>query len=200
MQVTRTTEQEAAEDIFFGQAVLIWARWFLIAAGAVLVLWSFDEQGKLIKGTVPIVALMGMNFYLHGRYLMEQPVRAPLIVLTSVLDLVVISLLVAFWPLGEGQETNLDNQFFLFYYPMVIGFAFVMPRRIEFIYTLGATAAYAAVMAVTVDWPSDSTALQTELKTLLERLIALGAVGFLANYYWRIQRARRREAQAGLAR
>ncbi len=194
MQVMRTPEQEAAEDIFFGQAVLIWARWFLIAAGAVLVLWSFDQQAKLILGTIPIVALMGMNFYLHGRYLMEQPVRTPLIVATSVMDLLVITLLVAFWPLREGESTNLDNQFFLFYFPMVLGFAFVMPRKAEVLYTAAALLIYSLAMFQTVGNPTSWS--QTELKTLLERLIALGAVGGLGNYYWRIQRARRREIQS----
>ena len=31
-------EQDAAEDIFFGQSVINWARWFLIGGGMVLVL------------------------------------------------------------------------------------------------------------------------------------------------------------------
>ena len=33
MQATRTVQQESAEDIFFGQIVIICARWFLILAG-----------------------------------------------------------------------------------------------------------------------------------------------------------------------
>jgi len=36
MDIARTHAKEAAEDIFFGQVVIIWARWFLIAGGAVL--------------------------------------------------------------------------------------------------------------------------------------------------------------------
>ena len=202
MQAIRGVEREAAEDIFFGQAVLIWARWFLIAAGAVLVLWSFDDKDTLIRGTIPIVALMAMNFYLHGRYLVEKPVAAPLIVATSLMDLIVISLLVTLWPLNEG-ETRLDNQFFLFYYPMVIGFAFVMPRKLEIAYTAAAMVIYAAIillmvdLAVRPDHPdySDSIAVQVNLKILLFRLIAMAAVGAIANYYWRIQRDRRRAAQ-----
>ena len=58
MQAIRSAQQEAAEDIFFGQAVLIWARWFLIVAGAILVLWRFDDKDSLISGTIPVVALM----------------------------------------------------------------------------------------------------------------------------------------------
>jgi hypothetical protein len=142
---------------------------------------------------------MGMNFYLHGRYLMERPVRTPLIVATSLMDLVIISGLVVFWPLAEN-ETRLDNQFFLFYYPMIIGFAFVMPRRAEFLYTAAAIALYTCILLLTVDIDfrpdhpeySTSVALQVNLKIILFRLISMAAVGGLANYYWRIQRQRRR--------
>jgi hypothetical protein len=199
MQAIRTFEQESAEDVFFGQAVLIWARWFLIAAGATMVLWSFDEKGNLVGGTLPIVALMAMNFYLHGRYLMERPVRREVIVATSLMDLVIISGLVAFWPLEEGQS-RLDNQFFLFFYPMVVAFAFVMPRRVEVIYTVAAIAAYTAIIVLAIDLQvrpdhpeySSSVAVQVNLKVILFRLIAMAALGGLANYYWRIQRQRRR--------
>ena len=31
-------QREQAEDIFFGQVVINWARWFVIAAGVVLVM------------------------------------------------------------------------------------------------------------------------------------------------------------------
>ena len=69
MRDTGTTAHEAAEDIFFGQMVMIWARWFLIAAGVILTLWTVDKATHVVIGTIPIVGLMGMNFYLHGRYL-----------------------------------------------------------------------------------------------------------------------------------
>ena len=198
MQDTFSRTQEMEEDIFFGQGVIIWARWFLIVAATALVLTSFDDQGTLIKGTLPIVGLMAMNFFLHGRYLTEKPVGSPLLLVTSLMDLAIVTLLVAFWPLQEGQ-TRLDNQFFLFYYPLVLAFAFVMPRRIEALYTIAAIVIYAAVIWFSIDpysVPShpeyaDGLALQVNVRSVLFRLIALGAVGGLANYYWRIQRARR---------
>ena len=203
MQAARTLEQEAAEDIFFGQAVVIWARWFLIAAATGLVMWSFDEKNSLVLGIMPIVALMGMNFYLHGRYLMEKPIQSRLIVATSTMDLLIITLLVVVWPLA-GQDSRLDNPFFLFYYPMVLSFAFVMPRKVEISYTVAAIAVYALAMFVLVDMTSvpgqpeysSAVALQVNLKMLAVRVIALAAVGGLGNYFWRIQRARRRTALA----
>lgn len=196
MNVMRTVDQEASEDVFFGQVVLVWARWFLIAAGAVVVLTGLNDQAALITGTIPIVLLMFMNLYLHGRYLMEKPVGVPLIVLTSMMDLVIITLLVFFWPM-VGAEGHISNQFFIFYYPMVLGFGFVMPRRIEIAYTVAAIVLYAAAMAPFLgvhETLSGAVAFQVNLKTLLFRLIVLGAMGGLGNYYWRIQRARRRDA------
>ncbi len=187
MQKLGSLNQETAEDIFFGQAVIIWARWFLIAAATTLVMTSFDDQGTLIKGTLPIVGLMAMNFYLHGRYLMERPIQRPLLIATSVMDLLIVTLLVAFWPLQEG-ETRLDNQFFLFYYPLVLAFAFVMPRKIEALYTVAAIAIYSVVIVFSVDMLvqpanpeySEAVALQVIIRTMLFRMIALGAVGGLA--------------------
>src|SRR5262249_44105479 len=69
----RSLEQEAAEDVFFGQVVMIWARWFLIASGAVFFLWTAKESTQLALGVLPIVGLMAVNFCLHGRYFLERP-------------------------------------------------------------------------------------------------------------------------------
>src|SRR5215831_13565732 len=90
-------EREAAEDIFFGQVVLIWARWFLIAAGATFFLWTAHESTQLALGVLPIVGLMAMNFYLHGRYFLERPSNVLQIVTAAVLDLALISSIVDCW-------------------------------------------------------------------------------------------------------
>ena len=69
MQQTKSTAQEAAEDIFFGQIVINWARWFVIAAAAVLIVGTSDDAGQLVLGILPVIGLMVVNFYLHGRRL-----------------------------------------------------------------------------------------------------------------------------------
>ena len=113
--------------------------------------------------------------------------------------MVIITLLVFFWPI-ETEETHLHNQFFIFYYPMVLAFGFVMPRRIEIVYTVVAILLYTLVVASSLDVHSSetgNTAIQINLKTLLFRIIVMGAMGGLGNYYWRIQRRRRQSAVAG---
>jgi len=200
MQGVRTVAQESAEDVFFGQVVIIWARWFIIACGVALILTTAEEPDELTAAVIPVVLLMAMNFFLHGRYFLEKPVNAPLIMLTSLLDLVIITLIVMFWP----DERGLANPFFVFYYPLVLAFAFVMPRRIEAAYTVLAVAAYvgacflAEAMFSFDETRSGLLELNSQnLETLVLRLIPLAAVGGLGNYYFRIQRRRRRPAMGG---
>lgn len=55
MEETRSAAQEAAEDIFFGQLVIIVARWFLILAGTILVLWTAADAVQLGTAIIPVV-------------------------------------------------------------------------------------------------------------------------------------------------
>ena len=178
---------EAAEDIFFGQSVINWARWFLIVGGAVLVLWTADEVGKLAIGIVPVMALMAMNFYLHGRKLAERPANPMLIAVASFLDLAVITVVVLLWP--ESEHRGLGSEFFVMYYPVVLAFAFVMRPKFTVAFTSTAMVAYALACFVT-----NSVANNGDLETLVARLITLGAMGGLGAFYWRIQRYRRHRA------
>jgi hypothetical protein len=182
----RSLEQEAAEDIFFGQVVLIWARWFLIAAGATFFLWTAHESTQLALGVLPIVGLMAMNFYLHGRYFLERPSNVLQIVTAAALDLALISAIVVLWHDARGVGTGLASPFFVFLYPVLLAFAFVLPRRLTVVYTAAACAAYAAVCLPDVDSVASA-------KVLVLRLVTMAATGALGTFYWRIQRDRRRE-------
>ena len=108
MREIRTVAQEAAEDIYFGQLVMIWARWFLIAAGVILALWNVDDSGEAVLAIVPVVGLVGLNFYLLGRYLAQRPANPLLITLASLMDIGVITVVVVAW---SGQ-TGLGSAFF----------------------------------------------------------------------------------------
>lgn len=188
MQDVRSPAQEAAEDIFFGQLVIIVARWFLIIAAMVLILWNADNSADLIKGIVPVIGLIAMNFYLHGRYLVERPANQALIMTASMLDLVIVTALVlTYAPAGVGFDSTL----FVLYYPILLAFAFVFPRGQTLFYTFATLAAYALAV-----WVRDPLLVDdsTKLEILVQRLTTLAAVGLLGTYYWRIQRDRRRMA------
>ncbi len=195
----RSSEQEEAEDVFFGQAVINWARWFVIAAAMVLVLWTANDVDKLVFAIVPVVALVGMNFYLHGRHLAERPANRGLITVSSLIDLSVITGVILLWT----QQTGILSPFYVMYYPVVLAFAFVMPPRISVTYTAAVLAAYAGTCILAeIAAGTDSYILLNAnadisvpaIKALVIRLITLGAMGALGTYYWRVQRDRRRQA------
>ena len=188
MKELRSPQQEAAEDIFFGQVVIIWARWFVILTGAILALWAASSVSELTIASLLIVALMAVNFFVHGRYLMEKPINRTLTALVSLIDLGIITLIVLAW---RGQN-GLDSPFFIFYYPVLAAFAFVFSPSLTLIYTGLALLAY--VGATFVSDPIFFVQLE-DLELLISRLITLAAMGGLGTYYWRIQRQRRRLAR-----
>ena len=191
MREIRTVAKAAAEDIYFGQLVMIWARWFLIAAGVILALWNVDDSGQAVLAIVPVVGLVGLNFYLHGRYLAQRPANPLLITLASLLDIAVITVVVVIW---SGQ-TGLVSPFFTLYYPVLLAFAFVMPARTTAVYTVATLAAYVGAVLIVQLVPLDTASLDVdEVKSLVVRLITLASMGGLGAYYWRIQRSRRRPA------
>lgn len=186
MKALRTTEQEAAEDIFFGQLVIIYARWFVVVAMTILVLYSSDNLNQMVTGIALIVPLIALNFFVHGRYLMEKPANRLLLIVLGLVDAAVISLIIAFWPGDRG----LFSQFYVFYYPIILAFAFVFPGRLSLIYTGFVLLLYSATCVV---FSPAFLGDMVEIERLVIRLITLAATGMLGAYYYRIQRSRRRQ-------
>ena len=188
-----TPRREAAEDLFFGQAAILWARWALIAGGALLALGRSASPPELALTISPVLVLLLVNFYLHGRYLVEQPANERLVLLTSVLDLLMVTVMAALWrgPAGIG------NPYFVLFYPIVFAFALVFPPRLALAHTATALVLYA--LFVLLGWPTVLDSAR-ELKVLVERLITLGAMGGLGTYYWRILREQRRRSTAARTR
>lgn len=189
----RTAKQAEQEDIFFGQTVIMWARWSVIVAGIVLVLWTSTNVSLLTRTMPFFLVLMAVNFFLHGRYVMGSPLNRVVVTVASVIDLVLITAIVVLWPGSHG----LHNQFFVLYFPVVFAFALVFTRRIEVAYTGLAMLFYAGACILTGTVPFD---LGSDDKVLVMRLIVIAAMGFLGNYYFRIQRERLARASKGETR
>ena len=177
-------KKEAAEDIFFGQVVIIWARWFVIAAGFIYVLWQASDTSQLSKAIMPLILVMAVNFFVHGRFLMEKPINQTLLLALSFVDLLVVTVVIL---MGTNQ-VGINSQLFIFYYPFLVAFAFVFPQTMTSIYTIVALLAYLIVCLVL-----DPSLVNNgpAFETLVMRLITMAAVGGLGTYYWRIQRNRR---------
>src|SRR5262249_54024977 len=88
MQVSDSPRREASGDLFFGQVALLWARWFVIGGAAWLILSRARSTTELALGIVPVLVLLALNFFLHGRYLVERPANQALTLAASGVDLV----------------------------------------------------------------------------------------------------------------
>ncbi len=179
---------EAREDLYYGQVVIIIARWALILAGIVVSLWSAKSIADVSVPVMLMGVLMAMNFYLHGRYLVNQPVNAKMVYLSSFADIVIVTLIVLFWTQGKGP--GIHSPLFVFLYPALLSFALVFPPRITALFSAVTLLSYVGVVLVGSGMPDVNAQ-----KTLVERLITLAATAGLGTYFWRIQRNRRRVAQ-----
>lgn len=177
-------EREAKEDLFYGQVVIIVARWFLIAAGIVLSLWAARSVMEVAAPTVFIVVLMAVNFYLHGRYIVTQPVNAALVLITSAIDLAIVMLMI--WAWSGRYGAGIENPFYVLLYPSLLAFALVFPPRATIGYAALGIGAYVMLVFLTSGF-GDVEAQ----KTLVQRVVTLGATAGLGALYWRIQRRRR---------
>jgi hypothetical protein len=178
------TGKEAKEDLFYGQIVIIVARWFLIVGGVGLALWSARSIADVTVPIVGMAVLTAMNFFLHGRYLMKEPVNQRLVYLSSAIDLGMIIAVVLFWSQAGGS--GFENSFFVFLYPSLLAFALVFPPRIALTYAVAAVLVYTAVVL-----PGADLGTVGVQKSLVERLVTLLAAAGLGTYFWRIQRGRR---------
>src|SRR2546423_11603322 len=123
----RTAKQAEQEDLFFGQTVILWARWSVIVAGIVLVLWT-STNVSLLTQTMPFfLVLMAVNFFLHGRYVMGSPLNRTVVTAASLVDLLLITAIVILWPGAHG----LTNPFFVLSFPVVFAFVLVFTRKLE---------------------------------------------------------------------
>jgi membrane-associated HD superfamily phosphohydrolase len=187
MREFRTSVQEASEDIFFGQEVIIWARWFVILAASLVLLWTSNNIAEMQTASIILLPLISINFYVHGRYLMEKPVNQRLLMVMNVSDVAIVTLIVLSWQEGK----SFASPYFVFYYPLILAFAFVMPPRFSIAYTILTLVVYS--MVCLLDDPSMLNS-SLEIERLMIRIITLASMGGLGMFYWRIQRQRRRNA------
>jgi len=179
--ITRSEAREVAEDIFFGQIALIWARWFLIGAGAIIALWSADSVAQITVSILVVIVLMAINFFMHGRYILEKPSNKLLLAITNVVDIAIITFLIMAWPGRPG----LASQFFVLYYPLMFAFALVFEPKLAIPFALVTLGAYTLACAM-----FDPIGLLqiSNFEILAARLITLGAMSGLGTFYYRRQR------------
>jgi hypothetical protein len=189
MSAMKSAAQEAAEDLFFGQSVIIWARWFVIITTVIAILWSTSNVFNLTAAVLMIVPLIAINFFVYGRYLMEKPINRNLLLILSVVDLIIVTLIVLF----VRPNTGYESEYYILFYPLIISVAFVFPMRISVVYTILALILYTIpclFVGPDAGWNGST------IETMVVRLITVGTMGVLGIFYWRVQRERRRSASS----
>ena len=195
MQFPSNTQREEVQDIWYGQVVTTVGRWFLIGAALFLTLWRGESVGDVQVNSMFIMLLVGMNFYLHGRFLMNRPVHKLMVYATSVMDLVIVSMIIL--TAGWGAASGIENPYYVFYYPVLLAFALVFPPRATLGFAGLAVAAYAVISLVT--GPGLDLA-QGHEEVLGMRLVTMATIAVLGTMYWRIQRRHRGERLTGRIR
>ena len=179
-------ENEAQQDVFYGQIVFIWARWIVIISTLYLILRNAQSVADIQIPMIPLVLLIAANFYLHGRFVMRKPANAILLTIATTVDFIFITVVIV---LGAGGATGINNPFFVLYYPVMLAYSLVFPRRRTLVMAIVVVAAY---LLICLFVPPRISIANMEEKVLAVRTVMLLITALLGTMYWRIQRLRRR--------
>lgn len=168
-----------SEDLFYGQAVIVWARWILIATGLVLSFWDPKSLSLLQIQLAAIIALAFGNFYLHVQLLRGHPAIDRVVYAASAADLAVVTTLV----IAQG---GYSSPVFVFYFAAVLGLSVAFPAVLTALYTSAVVVVYGIICLSTAD-SSDYPAVFT-------RLLMIAAIAVCGAIFARSESHRRAEA------
>lgn len=174
------------DDYVFSQRIAVVLRWFLLVTWLALInyrpdlgtrtLWSLNGMG---------LALALLNGYLHWRIIKDRPIPGRYVIALSIFDLSIITA-------GIGLTTRFENNFFVFYYPALLGISLVFSsRRLSFTLVSLVAVSYAAITLVLQ--PGLDFTLGQE-RVLLVRIATMFGVMAAGNLMTRIERTRRLQA------
>lgn len=112
------------DDLEQGHSVIIAARWLLVAAGLMFVLYRPHSTTDLTAGVLAVLGIAAVNFWLHTRPLTNQPIEPLWAYLASVADLAAISGLVL-------MQGGLTSKAYVFYYPAILVYSLVFPTSVS---------------------------------------------------------------------
>ncbi len=184
--INKAENAEAQQDVFYGQIVFIWARWIVIFSTLFLVLRNAQDVADIQIPMIPLVLLIAGNFYLHGRFVMRKPANAILLTIATTVDFLFITLVIV---LGAGGETGINNPFFVLYFPVMLAYSLVFPRRRALAMAIILIIVY---LLICLFLPPGVSIANGDEKVLAVRVVMLLITALLGTMYWRIQRARRR--------
>ena len=167
-------------------AILVVIRWLLLLAWFVLNNYRVEaDTGHLILNLLG-VALAAMNAYMSWRVITRRPITWRHALALSLADLAMITI-------GLFLKSGIRNDFYVFYYPALLGFSLMFPRRAAF--TMVAVVATLYIIIASTVAPTFSMALEDE-KKLAVRIINMVGIVAAGGLITRWERSRRREAVA----
>jgi hypothetical protein len=167
------------EDLAYGQAVLVWARWILIGTGLLLSFWAPEDLTMLQVQLAAIIALAFGNFYLHVQLLRGHPALDAVVYAASLGDICVVTALV----LVQGGYAS---PVFIFYFAAIVGISVAFPTFMTAGYTAVVVGVYGIICLATA--PGD------EHPAVFTRLLMIAAVAVCGNLFARHEAQRRADA------
>jgi hypothetical protein len=168
-----------AEDLAYGQTVLVWARWILIGTGLLLSFWAPKDLTMLQVQLAAIIALAFGNFYLHVQLLRGHPALDAVVYAASLGDICVVTALV----LVQGGYAS---PVFIFYFAAIVGVSVAFPTFL--------TAGYTAIVVGVYGIICVATAPGEEYPAVFTRLLMIAAVAVCGNLFARHEAQRRVDA------
>lgn len=179
----RSIDETVEDDLRYGQKIIIWARWMIVVFSLIMGLYRPEGITELVIIILALLAVAVLNFALHTRVLTKQPVKINLIYVASVADICLISLI-------TGLKGGINTHVFLYYYPAVLAFALVFPRKLTIQLTIVVLILYFSICLL-----FSNTGLQSGHETvLIFRLLSIFGVAIVGNQYRLIEAKRRKKA------
>ena len=182
MQIDDYHVRAEREDYRYTQRIVVPIRWVVLASWFALANYRTDLGDMLLVLDLMAVPLVAMNGYMHWRLWAGRPITAKYVYAMSILDLTMVTA-------GIAMTTAFDNTFFVFYYPVLAGFATVFPSR----WTTFALAGVAigTYLAVSLALEPGVDFAAREERILIARAVSMFGVVVAASLITSVERSRR---------
>lgn len=167
-------------------AISVVVRWLLILSWLVVGNYRGDRDLGQLGLNLMVLVLAALNGYVTWRILRGRPITWRHALALGLTDLTAITV-------GLFLKGGLSNNFFVLYYPALLGFSLMLPRRASFAVVAIVIALY-TLMAFTVP-PTLDFAAADEKKLIIRTVTMLGMVA-AGSLITRWERTRRQEAVA----
>jgi signal transduction histidine kinase len=175
------------EDYRYMQRIVVVVRWFVIVLWLVINHWRATVDDSLLFVDLIGVGVILLNGWLHWKLHRGRHVSRRVAVGMSIADVIAITA-------GMAITGRFENNFFVVYYPALVGLALVVSSaRLSILLTAMTAAAYSSISILM--HPGLDIDLKDE-RALATRIFVMFAIVIAANLVMRIERGRRAEAVA----